>query len=124
VDIAGMFFMTPEIGYLISVDGILYKTNDSCQTWTSQKIDLIEDKLANPKMPSAAINFQDEDHGLIVYEKKSFTLNCLKTEDGGNTWEPIEMPKVFNCAPYLSRDGKYLTISSFRQEISLYKLED
>ncbi len=121
---AGMFFLTPEIGYLFNADGTLYKTNDSCETWTSQTLDLSGESIITPSMPSAAINFQDEDHGMIVYATKSFKLCCSKTEDGGSTWETIEMPKVTGLAPYISRDGKYLTVSSQLKRISLFKLED
>jgi photosystem II stability/assembly factor-like uncharacterized protein len=120
-NIAGMYFLTPEIGYLMDKDGTLVKTNDSCETWTAQTIDLSGEKIANSTMPSVAINFQDEDHGTIVYATQSFKLSCIKTEDGGSTWESIEMPKVSCLAPYISRDGQYLTLSSATKKICLYK---
>lgn len=124
-EISGMFFLTPETGYLLDPTGTLYKTVDSCETWTTQQIDTISsDGIANTTMPSAAINFKDEKNGMIVYIKKGLRLGCLKTEDGGSTWEYSDIPKVFNTAPYISRDGQYLTLSSSTKKISLYKLED
>lgn len=121
--ISGMFFLTPEIGYLLNSDGTLYKTNNSCESWTTQIIDLSGEKIADSDMPSVAINFQYEDYGMIIYATKSFHICCLRTEDGGSTWETIEMPEVHCLAPYLSRDGQYLTLSSALKRICLYKLE-
>ena len=121
--IAGMFFMTTDIGYLLSMEGILYITKDACETWTTQTIDLSGEKISTTAMPSVAINFQDENHGMIVYYAKSFKLSCLKTEDGGITWTSIEMPKTSLAAPYLSRNGQYLTLSSPTRKIGLFKLE-
>ncbi len=122
--IAGMFFLTPEIGYLLDTDGTLFKTVDSCETWTTQTIDLSGESINQRPMPSAAINFQDENNGIIVYASKTYKLLCLKTEDGGSTWESVEMPKTSALTPYLSRDGQFLTLSAVTKKISLYKLED
>lgn len=121
--LTGMYFLTPETGYLLGGDGTLFKTVDSCKTWTTQTIDLSGQSFANIKMPAATMNFQDEDHGIIVYLTNTSQLCCIKTEDGGSTWESIEMPKA-SGAPYLSRDGKYLTLSSATKKISLFRLED
>lgn len=119
--IEGMFFMTPEIGYLMNKDGTLYKTKDGCKTWTTQAIDL-SGEINATKMPSVAINFQDEDHGMIVYTTKSYQLICIRTEDGGSTWESVTLPKVSCFTPYLSRDGQYLTLCSITKKICLYTL--
>ncbi|NLO10673.1 MAG: hypothetical protein GX129_12525 [Clostridiales bacterium] len=121
--IVGMFFMTPEIGYLLNLDGTLYITNDSCKTWLTQTIDLQGEKIAYTKMPSAAINFQDVDHGMIVFATMSFKVFCIRTEDGGNTWDKIDMPKVYCFTPYISRDGRFLTLSSGIKKVCLYKFE-
>lgn len=121
--IMGMYFLSPDIGYLLGMDGTLYMTKDSCKTWTTQVIDLQGEKIAYSKMPSVAINFQDEEHGIIVYSTMSNKVYCIKTEDGGSTWEYINMPEVNCFAPYLSRDGRYLTLSSTIKKICLYKLE-
>jgi photosystem II stability/assembly factor-like uncharacterized protein len=122
--IAGMFFLTPETGYLLNGDGTLFITKDACATWTTEKIDLAGESFANSKVPPAAVNFQDEDHGMIVYATKSFKLICIKTEDGGRTWETVPMPRVSCYSPYISRDGKFLTLSSVTRQICLYKLEE
>lgn len=123
-EIMGMYFMTPEIGYLLGKDGTLVKTKDSGKTWTAQTIDLAGETIANTTMPSVAINFQDEDHGMIVYATPKYQLRGIKTEDGGDTWEAMEMPKGTCLAPYISRDGKYLTLSSLLKKICLYELEE
>lgn len=122
--IVGMFFLTPEIGYLLSSDGTLYITTNSGEDWTTKTIDLSGERFTNNSIPSVSINFQDEDHGMIVYATKSIKLCCIKTDDGGSTWESVEMPKVSCFTPYISRDGQYLTLSSAVKKICLYKLED
>lgn len=122
--IEGMFFLTPEIGYLVNSDGTLYKTNDSCKSWTTQTIDLAGEKIGHANVPSVAMSFQDENHGMLIISTKSIKVICLKTEDGGSTWESVVMPKVSCFNPYLSRDGKYLTLSSSSKKICLYQLED
>ncbi|MHB8127134.1 MAG: WD40/YVTN/BNR-like repeat-containing protein [Desulfitobacteriaceae bacterium] len=121
--IVGMFFLTTESGYLLNTDGTLFKTIDSCGTWTTQTIDLAGERIDNYTMPAVAINFQDENHGMIVYASKNYKLFCLKTEDGGSTWVTVEMPKTSGLCPYISRDGQFLTCSAATKKISLYKLE-
>lgn len=123
-NMAGMFFLTSETGYLLNIDGTLFKTADSCKTWTEQAIDLAGEKILQNTMPMAAINFQDEKNGMIIYGTKSYQVFCLKTEDGGSTWESVKMPKTFGQSPYLSRDGRFLTISTPLKKISLYQLTD
>lgn len=121
---AAMFFMNPETGYVFNGDGTLYKTKDSGETWTSQTIDLSGNSIINSPMPGAAVHFQDEEHGMILYTTKSYQLICIRTADGGSTWETVEMPKLTGSAPYISRDGRYLTVSSAMKKIGLYKLEE
>ncbi len=122
-NIVGMFFMTPEIGYLLNSDGRLYMTKDGCETWTVQAIDLGGEKIAINKMPSAVINFQNNEEGIIIYTTTSYKVCCIGTEDGASTWENISMPKVSCFAPYLSRDGQFLTLSSSLKKVCLYKME-
>lgn len=121
--IASIFFLTVDTGYVLSAEGNLYKTTDGCKTWTSQTIEF-SDKFLNNTMPSVAMNFQDEDHGMIVYATRNLTLGCIKTEDGGATWTTVEMPKTSLSAPYLSRDGQYLTLCAATRKVALYKYED
>lgn len=123
-EIAGMFFLTSKIGYLLSLDGILFKTTDSCVTWTKLPINLSWEEIKEMPMSAAAINFRDENNGIIVLAVKSNESIYLKTIDGGKTWESTKIPEALGQAPYLSRDGKYLTLSSITKEIDLYKLED
>lgn len=122
--IASIFFLTADTGYVLSAEGILYKTKDGCKTWESQAIDLKGEKFINNTMPSVTMNFQDEDHGMIIYGTRNLSLGGIKTEDGGTTWTTIEMPKTTMTAPYLSRDGQYLTLCSATKKVVLYKWED
>jgi len=121
--IMGMFFLTSKDGYLLGKDGTLFKTADSCKTWTTENIDLNGEKIIQSPMPAVAINFQNENDGMIVFGTQSYQLVCLKTSDGGKTWETVKTPKAYGLSPYLSRDGKLLTLSALTKQISLYKLD-
>lgn len=123
--IVGTFFFNPQIGYVLGKDGTLYKTTDSCKTWTTQKVDLKGEKIMLEfSMPTTAINFQNENDGMIVLGTQSHQMLCLKTSDGGKSWETINMPKAPGLSPYLTRDGKFLTISALTKEISLFQLSN
>lgn len=120
--IAGMNFMNEKTGYILSMDGNLFKTNDSCKTWTKQPVNLFGEMINKSAMSAVAINFKDENNGTIVFATKSYKMLCITTKDGGANWENVPMPKVNGMAPYLSKDGKYLTVSSVVKNISLYQL--
>lgn len=122
--LVGMYFLSKDVGYLLNSDGTLYKTVDGCKTWIALKIDLEGNSVANYSTPAAAINFQDENNGIVIISTKKMDHLCVRTKDGGATWEKVEMPKTIGQSPYLSRDGKYLTLSTATRKITLYKFEE
>ena len=112
---------TADEGYLMTSDGDLYRTQDGGKSWSSLPLDLAEYEdyadmdLLPSNLPSAAIRFFDAEEGVVVVSLvgggKSYVL-ALRTYDGGQTWDQEIIP-VDIGVPYLSRDGKFLTINSF-----------
>lgn len=122
--LVGMFFLTTDTGYLLGVDGTLFITEDGCKTWTKQKIELSGDKILNSPMPAVAIQVQKDGTGSIVYTTKDYKVKYLVTKDKGINWEEQSMDNIPGQAPYLSRNGKYLTLSSPTKRINVYQLQE
>ncbi len=74
-----VFFLSPDTGWLFSMDSMIAKTTDGGQTWTSEKVsytngasyDLIEGAYFYTPQTGVAI---------------SLAGSVFKTYDGGNTW--------------------------------------
>jgi photosystem II stability/assembly factor-like uncharacterized protein len=116
--VAAISLRTPTDGYLVSMDGVLYITKDGGHTWTSQSLGLdkpdIKDFASGQFVnttPQAAVRFSDAAHGLVVLglagEK---SMIALRTADGGKTWTKETLPGE-QGKPYVSRDGKFLTLN-------------
>jgi hypothetical protein len=116
---------TADEGYLLTSDGELYATQDGGKSWSSLPLDLTgyeEMDLLPSNLPSAAIRFFDADEGVVVVSLvgggKSYVL-ALRTYDGGQTWEQEVIP-IDIGVPYLTRDGKFLTIHSFLKSNTIF----
>jgi photosystem II stability/assembly factor-like uncharacterized protein len=115
--IAAISLLTPSEGYVVDYDGNLYITSDGGANWSSQKtLDLEkygELKLVPPSnLASVAMRFLDADHGVIVLNLIGGGDNkvvALRTADGGQTWQEESVPAEIGV-PYLSSDGKFLTL--------------
>jgi photosystem II stability/assembly factor-like uncharacterized protein len=109
---------TADAGYLLTSDGYLYVTKDGGESWSSLVLDLTgyEDMSLLPAtLPAAAIRFFDAQEGVVAVSLvgggKNYTL-ALRTVDGGQTWKQEVIP-IDVGVPYLTRDGKFLTMNSF-----------
>lgn len=117
-DIAAISLQAPGEGYVLDNGGLLYFTQNGGKNWSSRTLDL-EDVEAlelgtNAAIRLLAVRFFDADLGLVILSLagggKTKVL-ALRTTDGGQTWEKESIPAEFG-APYLTRDGKLLTISA------------
>jgi photosystem II stability/assembly factor-like uncharacterized protein len=124
--IAAICLRTPENGYLLSRNGMLYITGDGGATWRGQDLGLkdydIIDMQEQPKLSKstptqADISFVDEMNGTIVFigmsaSGKGYLTWCLTTNDGGATWESelIPLADIKPAKVFLTGDGKYLTL--------------
>lgn len=115
--IAAISLRTPEDGYILDFDRTLYITDDGGERWSAKKLELEDSdlELIDMNVPSAAIRFMDNEHGAVIMSLAGGgrgELLALHTSDGGETWEHDVVP-VGVGLPYLSHDGKYLTVTEF-----------
>jgi photosystem II stability/assembly factor-like uncharacterized protein len=77
-----VYFINKNIGFLLSIQGSIYKTTDGGKNWSK--------KLDNPVYSLSDITFIDEQIGYIVGVEHSGGSNkmlLLYTNDSGETWE-------------------------------------
>ena len=115
--IAAISLRTASEGYLLDIEGNLYKTDDSGKTWTSLSIGLQEgDKLFSGTHIRAAVRFTDKRNGKIAFTKQDTSVWTLTTSDGGTTWQKKEITGLKNRSKYfqvyLSRNAELLTLTS------------
>jgi len=117
-NIAAISLRTSSDGYIVTREGNLYTTQDGGESWTSSPLNLTgyeEMDIVPNDLPSAAIRFFDADNGLVIVSLLgggNSQVLALRTSDGGQTWEQEVVP-IGIGVPYLTRDGKLLTIHSF-----------
>jgi photosystem II stability/assembly factor-like uncharacterized protein len=128
--VATISLRTPKDGYLVDKDGVLYITKDGGQTWSSQSLGLSSPKIMGfvtgafvNETPQAAVRFFDASHGLVVLGLSGETsMVALRTTDGGKTWKKESLPAGLG-KPYISRDGKLLTVNQWGKGTTLLKYE-
>jgi photosystem II stability/assembly factor-like uncharacterized protein len=116
-------------GYIVTSDAVLHVTQDGGKSWSSLPFDLEEYEgmmLLSIDRPSAAIRFFDADNGLVVLSLvgggKSIVA-ALRTTDGGETWTDEVVLSGDAGIPYLTRDGKFLTLTSLLEDNQITVLE-
>jgi photosystem II stability/assembly factor-like uncharacterized protein len=129
--VAAISLRTPKDGYLVDKEGVLYTTQDGGKTWSSQSLGLnapdikgfVSGGFVN-EIPQAAVRFTDANHGLVVLGLSGKTgMIGLRTADGGKTWKEESLPVEFQGAPYISRDGKFLTVNLWGKGVTLLKYD-
>ena len=126
--VAAISLRTPTDGYLISKKGVLYITADCGKTWKSCSLGLenpvipgFEQENAWIQTPFAAVRFTDENKGLVVLGLKgNENMIAMRTVDGGKTWRNENVPAKLG-KPFISRDGKFLTVSKWQVGLTLLK---
>src|SRR5258706_456024 len=73
-----VFFLTPERGFAVGGDGLVFSTTDRGKSWTKQK-------LGDQELHQ--ITFVDSSVGWMLSE-----AGLLKTNDAGRTWTPRPLP--------------------------------
>ena len=135
--IAAIALRTPTDGYFLTNAGLLFITKDGGKTWTNKDIGIknykIVDTANKPQLVKkdvalADIAFMDENTGYIVFAGsvpgEGNKVFCLKTEDGGSTWNAEEVATAdgyIASTVSLTGDGKYLTLRSIDKRLLLLK---
>jgi photosystem II stability/assembly factor-like uncharacterized protein len=128
--VAAISLRTPTDGYLVDGDGILHITQDGGRTWSSRSLGLDTPSImgfsSGPfvnETPQAAVRFLDADNGLVVLGLAGKTsMVALRTADGGKTWKEESLPAELGT-PYLSRDGKFLTVNQWGKGLTILRYE-
>jgi photosystem II stability/assembly factor-like uncharacterized protein len=127
--IAGISLRAAGAGYIVTSDAVLHATQDGGKSWSSLPLGLegYEGMMLLPTdLPSAAIRFFDADNGLVVLSLvgggKSIVVG-LRTTDGGETWTDEVVLSGDAGIPYLTHDGKFLTLTSFLKNNQVTVLE-
>jgi photosystem II stability/assembly factor-like uncharacterized protein len=112
--------LSETVGYVLDKNvPVLYATKDAGKTWATQKLD-IEEAPNSPVMrwlsPNQAIIV-----GFSTSQRKEIALVTL---DGGKTWQREVIGDKLG-APFLSKDGKILTLLALNnQQIGVYRREE
>lgn len=124
-------FVTDELGYILATKNFggyveVLKTTDGGQTWTSLDIN-IEQSPTN-------MVFRDENYGLITVHDVSGCPppNCLnkcvilRTENGGDDWEEIELEELRGILyhPTFDDEGNLYANLMLGEQSTLMKSED
>ena len=125
---AAISLRTPTDGYLIGKNGVLYITQDGGKTWTSSSLGLENPVILGfgsggwiNETPQAAVRFTDASNGLVVLGLDgNDSMIALRTADGGKTWKKESVPAKLG-KPFISRDGRFLTVSKWLEGLTLLK---
>ena len=128
--IAAISLRTPMDGYLVDADGVLHITKDGGKTWSSHSLGLEKPAIQGfvsggfvNEIPQAAVRFIDSNRGVVVLGLSGRTgMIALRTSDGGKTWKEESIPAKFG-APYISRDGKFLTVNKWGEGVTVLKYQ-
>jgi photosystem II stability/assembly factor-like uncharacterized protein len=127
--VAAISLRTPTDGYLVGKNGVLYVTSDGGKTWASCSLGLENPAILGfgsgggwvNETPQAAVRFTDAKNGLVALGLDGNTnMIVLCTADGGKTWKKENVPAKLG-KPYISRDGKFLTVSKWLEGLTLLK---
>ena len=82
-----LFFVNQDTGWVVNVDGYIYKTTDGGNSWATQ--------LFQPATSFRCVGFANASKGWAgnlgpgSWSPTTDTLPLYQTTDGGNTWQPV-----------------------------------
>jgi photosystem II stability/assembly factor-like uncharacterized protein len=125
---SGNSLRTPLDGYLLDKSGTLYITKDGGKSWTSCSLGLKDPVIQGfgsggwiNEPPEAAIRFTDANNGLVVLGLSGkANIVALRTTDGGKSWKEETVPAKPG-KPFISRDGRFLTVAKWLEGLTLLK---
>lgn len=122
--IAAIALYAPGQGYLLDTSGSLFATDDNGLSWTLAGGPLPGGiTISSLSYQTAALRFQDSGRGMLVIAAivdGAGQVLAYQTTDGGQTWAQETIPATYG-APYLSRDGRYLTLLTPPYKVTLMK---
>lgn len=138
--IQALFLRTATDGYVLTPNGSLYTTTDGGQTFSKQDLNFNQFGFIDLKQQvgylnpdtcaMAEINFSDANNGMIaligVVPGAGYQCWVLETTDGGASWKNEELKPAEDFKPsslFLTRDGKYLTLSATNKRLLVLRKE-
>lgn len=126
-EMAGLCFYSSLGGYILDSLGTLHQTKDGGQSWANLgKIPTVEG-IRQTDVASVSMRIDESGNGNLVYlDNNSLLISFqiqLGAKDPATTFKPIPLPEIKNSAPYLSRDGKWLTVTSTLGNIKVFELK-
>ncbi|NLA74467.1 MAG: hypothetical protein GX846_03155 [Deltaproteobacteria bacterium] len=126
--VAAISLRTMTDGYLLDKNGTLFITKDGGKSWTSASLGLTDPVIQGfgsggwiNETPEAAVRFTDENNGLVVLGLAGkANMIALRTADGGKSWKEESVPAKPG-KPFISRDGRFLTVSKWLEGLTLLK---
>lgn len=109
-ELAGFSFITPQHGFIVDTGGKIYETLDKGMSWTTLSELPVIEGVKRSEPPAMALRFIDDKMGYLVYLDKDTHNYAYSTLDGGATWSEMSLPATDRSAPYISEDGKTLTL--------------
>ena len=125
--ILSVSILSSEEGYVMNKAGELLYTRDGGETWTCTPIPELQAETSGGEILACDFNFYDSQRGEAVasiIKEDGAGIVFLATEDGGATWKAcnIEYPKEDVASEvYFSSNGNYITLTSIRKDMTLYK---
>ncbi|MBP5752981.1 MAG: hypothetical protein J6W60_09025 [Treponema sp.] len=117
-------------GYVVTKGGDLIYTNDGGNTWTVQPIAELVSASDGGDLITCDFNFYDKNRGELVasiVNEGGTDILFFFTEDGGATWNQtaIDYPKTEVASEaYFSSNGKYITLTSIKKDMTVYKRKE
>lgn len=112
-EIRAISLLTPKIGFLLDERSSLYLTEDAGGSWSRLPlaIPITDFDMQSGFVPTAVIRFPQRNHGSIILRRLKPMNQWVEfsTHDGGMTWTQQGIPGE-KGSPFLSRDGKTLTL--------------
>jgi photosystem II stability/assembly factor-like uncharacterized protein len=110
--ILSMNLLNEKIGFLVDSNSKLYTTIDGGATWETKDVKTTDMSTMVWDTNTTLLKFTDDKNGTFFYGNNDVKIKCIKTTDGGATWNEELLPDVKRGALYLSHDGKILSINT------------
>jgi photosystem II stability/assembly factor-like uncharacterized protein len=117
-------FVNNSTGWMSGVSSILLKTTDKGNSWTKIVLDT---SITNTKTSLGKIQFVNENIGwvgLLFLANGQLYGKILKTTDGGNSWNPQNIPSLSSPSSYFVNDQLGWMIGDSNGISKTYKTSD
>lgn len=109
-ELSGLCFIDSQHGWICDFEGRIYETLDAGSSWLQIGQFSVVEGVKRSETPTLSLRFIDDKTGYLVYLDKDTHNYAFRSLDGGVSWNEMVLPASERCAPYLSENGKTLTL--------------